>query len=483
MRWPKFGLGKGKTDVELLESKLTATEQRLTALNERYETLAERAFLKGLSDHREKHILASVFSKSVRKKADIIREVEKARGYFLYPAIMELLINDSLASDVVTNEIVNLTSSNKKINDGLVDFQKRVDLDSLVLSISEDLLSYGEYFLAVEMGDAGIEKVKDCVSQESMVALYEGPTPVKYLRQVKNRLESCDADKFVHFCIGERKLRIKVSGENRIEYVRIGRPLFYGSFDLLNNLSLLTALVPASYIQKINNTSVVGIQLPEATSPEDGFKICRKYEKLLNKAVTYDPTKGDISVSDVLSQAGKFKVIPVIGSGKGSLSKVDPRYREITDISMLQELKKDVCGDAGVPYSFLYGGEKNKNDTLKQFARYVKKLHMIQKAISRGIKQLAFMDLVAKGLKPAPDHIEAKFSNTLVSVEELDRIEMLDQLISTLGNTVDTIFSIGEKAGAEVSRDKLGQFVNRYLKIVNLDSLFEFTGGTRTGTD
>ena len=471
-------------DVELYEARLSTKETEYNDLVEEMKhkmDLYESVNNSSLSGHQRKSMWDAVFRKSMTQKSELVRAANSIKSSFLHSGILELLVQDSLAPSPTTNNVIDLTSENKVIDKILKDFQETVDIDAIANSIIDDVITYGEYYLSlkVEKGK-GITRVLDNIDQQNIVPVYEGTKPSKYLLLDKasktKQVAEVDPSSIAHFCLGSRKLRIRiegVQGASKIsEYVRVGMPFFYGVFDLVNTLSLLTSLVPASYLQKMNGTAIVGVSMPEGVDPKNAFKICRRYENLLNKTTSYDPTKGEMTVSDLITAAGKFKCIPILGE-KGRMDKVDPRYEEMTDIGVFQEFKKDVFGTVGVPYNFFYGGETSKGDTLKQFARYTKKLSMIQMAIATGIKQMAHIHIRALGKEPG-DMVDVQFANALISVEELDKVEFESTLMSVMGEMVEVINNVAEQGGGVINKKELSIFINERFKLLNLDKVLTF---------
>lgn len=481
---------KGDNDVviDLLETSLSVKENEMLEIVDDFEkklNIYEQINNSSMTTFQTQNLWSLVFKRAASKKSELVAAVDKIQSSFIHIGIVELLMGDAFAPSPTTNNVLDLTSKNEKINTGLKDFQEKHDIDSLVVDIGDSAITYGEYYLGVEgKKDVGITKISDNIDQGSVVSIYDGPQPSKFLRMkkgsTKEEIEIIKPENMVHFCMGSRKLRIKidgVDGMNKIsEYVRVGRPLFYGTFDLVNALLLMTALVPASYLQKINGTSIISVQVPEGMDPQKAFKITRRYENLLNKISSYDPTKGDITVNDLIAQAGKFKCIPAYGD-KGRLEKIDPRREDLPDIGIFQELKKDIFGTVGVPYNFFYGGEVSKGDSLKQFARYVRSLSLIQVMITKGIKQLARIHLNHLDLKAAPSHIEVKFANSLISVEELDKIEFSNSMVSVLGEVVTILSDIAKGSSGTLDGKKLEDFLNKHLKLLGLDGLIKIPKG------
>jgi len=474
-------------EIGLLNRQLKVTAKEAVHYKDRYTNTITRLRENKVSQYKERHILTTTFNLTTREKYDVYNKVKSTRDTYLYAGIVSLLVEDSLAPSIVTNDIVAITSKNEAYRKDLEEFQKKFDLDEIVKTIVGDLLSFGEYFLGIKVdglkdGKAGegIIEILDNIDQGRIVALYDGVMPSRYIvmNEKGRQVGTKQPYEVAHFIVGDRKLRIKIEEKQQSEYVRIGRPLFWGTFELLNNLMLMTALIPASYVQKINNSSIIGVQVAEGTSPEQAFDIADQFQSLLNKSVTFDKGSGEISISDVLNAAGKFKVIPQYGD-KGSMQKVDPRFDEITDLSVLDDLRQSIMSAIGVPYNFLFGGSESKGDTLKTFSRYVRKLHNIQAAVGYGLKQLAMTHLLNRGHKPSEKDIDIKFTNALVHVEDLDKIEFIDTLVSTLGNVSETVTKISQDIGAEIDMEELEKFFSRFLKPIGLDTLFILNKGEK----
>ena len=471
--------------IKLLESKLSKVEDQVNTYREILETKQEQSLFKDLSTHQKQGLLGAIYAKNMNSKSQVVGEIDKIRNSAISSGIVDVLLNDALAPNIATNDIIKISSTdNEVINESLKELQEAVDLDSLVMDIADDLINYGEYIMTpvVEEGK-GITAINDNVGQGEVTAIYQGHMPVGYIKQLPgfNKMEICGADDYIHFCLGRSKLRIKLEGMawgksvgTRKEYVRIGRSVFYGVLNEINELNLLKSLVPASYVQKINATTLIGISMPENTLPEDAFKICRRYETVLNKLTSFDSSTGAMTVADILNQAGKFKVVPVFGGDKGKLEKMDPRFDSLIDISLLKTLKEDIFGSIGIPYSFIYGGTSIKGTELKQFARYVRKILMIQFAIRHGLIQIVNIHLKAKGQKAAQNSIKVQFTNALISVDELDKIEFLDTLLNSIGTAVSTLNDIALKSGSSVNKEKMQDFVNRFLVVADLSDTIEF---------
>jgi len=437
---------------------------------------------------RQQYILASVVSKALRTKKEMVREVDQYKGTYMYNAVVDLLVEDSLAPASEGGNIVTLTSDNSKIRRALDELQERVDLDRLVDHVIEDLLGYGEYTLRVVMDEKGVKEVVDDVEQDRVVAVYSGWRPLFFLihgggTMVRTQYRRVPPTEFLHFCLGRRRLRILVEGQNVREYVRVGRSVFHGVLDILRHLSIMSALVPAQFLQRLTKGSIIGLTVPESMSATEALDACRRYEQLLNRTLRVDQLSGTLSVSDVLSAAGRFKVVPVYGGERGSLQKMDPRFEEQVDINVVEDMRKSLCATLGIPYSFIFGSEGGspKGELLKSFSRYVRKLYGIRMAVRQALIQLALRHLERLGYMASPQQVQVRFESSLIQVEELDKIEFLDTMMNTLGNIVNQLTTVADSVGGTLDGDVLVKFLDSYFRLVGLKGVVKVRkGGTTT---
>lgn len=434
---------------------------------------------------KKKNILSALYTQSIARKADVIKTVQRYRENYLYVGILQLLIEDALSHNPVTNDLVQITSDNSVFNKHLQELQERVDIDGYVSSIVEDMLSLGEYMLSVECKPGeGVTKLRDDLDQSRLIAVYDYNLPAYFLELAEDRtfkgVTQIEPWKILHFCYGYSKLRMKIEGRTQSQYVRIGKPIMWGTFNLINYLDILTALVPAQYVQKLNSTSIIGVSVPEGMAPDEALKTAQRYEGLLNKF--NETSDNEELTAQILKAIGKFKVIPVWGD-RGQLNRMDPRWEEMTDVPVLEDIRRSIMASVGVPYNFIFGGEGDKNQTLKQFSRYLRKLALIQRAVKEGLTQLALIHLInveedpEKKLQPSIKDIQVRFTNQLISVEELDKLEFVDTLIAVVKNSVESINSIAASAGATINAPVLEDFLVKYLQMVGMENIFNLPEG------
>ncbi len=416
--------------------------------------------------------LGAAFTKATQTKRQYLAKMDKLKAFYLVDAILGAIIEDALTPDISTGEVVEVTSPNSAINTKLKKLQKSLDFDQIIKDIAPDLVMNGEYTLAMEVDKTGVTDIKDSVSQEKIVAFYEKGYPSQFLVEGKNDIIIAKPIEYAHFVMGEFKMRLKVSGfldEKKFKkvqdklpsYARVGKPLFYGTASKITELQLLEALVPAAKLSEITRGSIVGVSVPGSTSPDKAFEIARKYEQIFNGSQGLDHVNGDISITDVIAVAGRVKALPVF-SDKGGIDPIGDakNNRSVDDIlGTINDLRNVICTSIGFPPELLFGGD-SKAELLKRYARYLRRLKSVQTALAMGIKQICLAHLMneqaavdaAKGTKVTSinkdvedkkkvtiDDIDVRFRNELVNIDELEKLEYSDAMVSTMAQIFEFI--------------------------------------------
>lgn len=394
--------------------------------------------------------LAATYTAAVKSKKAYIKGFESVKSFYIVEAILSALVEDALTPDITTGEVVEVTSQKSAVNKELKKLSKSVNFDQLVRDIAPDLVAHGEYTVKVNIDNE--VRVKDTVNQSKVVAFYEDGVPDQFLVEGSRDIYIAKPFEYAHFVMGDFKLRLRMdaffdekkqkNSEMRIpEYARIGKPLFYGTISKIKELQLLESLVPASKLNQITRGSIVGVSVPSSSTPQEAFDVCRRYENVFNSSVGVDKVDGDISVSEIIGVAGKVKAVPLFGD-KGSLDSIgDTRNNQSVDdlLNTIKDLREIICTSIGFPPELLFGGE-SKGELLKRYARYLRKLKSIQSALASGIKQIALIHLnnLNDGKDTEPftvDDISVRFRNELVNIDELEKIEFSDAMVSTVGET------------------------------------------------
>lgn len=448
------------------------------------ELKARSEFFAFLTSAKGRYFLSSFFETVSQEKKRIVEMVDSYKNTFFYQMVVQMLVDDVLSVDPVTNNVVDITTTNENLKPIVEGLQERLDIDGFVSSVIEDVIGYGDYVVRVEHDGRKVVALEDDIDQKDVVVIYKSGRPL-FLVNVSSDDEIVEEyTTFLHFSVTPRRLRIKLDknvyslkGGRWSEYVRVGKPLFWGCWDLLNSLYVLTVFYPVFAVQKLNATTVIGVRVSPEVPQARAWEIARKYQELLNVYTSVDQY-GRVSLADVIDTVGKYKVVPVWGDEKGMIQLADPRLEESFALDVLVDLRKVLCATLGIPYGFLFGSDENvpKIEALKSFSRYVKRVASIQRAIREALTQLVLIECRLQGLYPSVEDIEVRFRNSIISVEMLDRLEFVSGLLDIVNSTVDTVMGIGERLQREIDVEKLVDFLNSYLGMVGLEGVFKEVG-------
>jgi hypothetical protein len=416
-----------------------------------------------LNDHNVAAAYSELYTNVSQSRMGIVKEVERMAQFYLVDAIVSQFIEDALTPEIATNEILEVRyetegeddTTGDAIQKEIDDLDKKLDLDQLCLDIAPDLVRNGEYTLKNDFGDKrdGIKHIRDTVDQGSIVAITQDGKIKGYLEMNDraNKLIVHPPKYFTKFVLAGDRVRVNLKKHVSEEflkseeakklmamlprYVRVGKSIVFPILPKIKELELLEKLVPATKLAKLSGGSIVGMQVPESFDIGDALKATKRVEGLVNNKIAIDDNIGEVTVQAIMSSAGRVKVIPVFGD-KGNLSKLDYKSDEPDDLlSSVQETRQVICDSIGIPYELLFRSDDgNKSETIKRYAKYLRRLKNIQRAITKGVEQLIMNHLVNKGIDFEPDKIKVEFRNKLVEIDNLDKLEHMDVTVSLLGN-------------------------------------------------
>ena len=124
----------------------------------------------------------------------------------------------------------------KDVNEDIKELVHRVNLNSLVKDILEDLLLLGEYPLRLTVRDEyGVTAIVDDMDPIETVIVYEREQPLHVFERISNGYRIIPPDKVLFFCLASRKVRIKIESSYVLkkrmisEYIRVGRSAVYNA--------------------------------------------------------------------------------------------------------------------------------------------------------------------------------------------------------------------------------------------------------------
>lgn len=395
--------------------------------------------------------------------------MENIRDFYLVNSILSTMVEDALRPNVVTDKILDVKYGDSKgKNDKIqAELDERFGFDDLATDVAEEILAYGEFIYNTKLNQKeGLVDIIDNSDQERIIPIVKHGVIDKYLvvdeefsmgYRNMNYSERPPED-FIRFRLGSKKIRIRLADsiwgdlgqptwfrkKSRTDidkfprYIRLGRSALYPIIGKIKELDLLEKLVPASQLAQLAQGTVLGVQVPENTAPENALDACRKVENSLNRKIAMDKTNQWLSVEDIIASSGAYKAVPVFGQ-TGQLSKLDYKSDEpSTLLNQIQDLRKAICSSIGFPYEIFYGADQNekKSDVLRRYTRYLSLLRSIQVAIMDGIKELIIIHLLHKKGVPdfEPNLIVVTCENKLVNIGETERLEFFDVSASMLGS-------------------------------------------------
>lgn len=415
-----------------------------------------------LNDHNVAAAYSELYTNVSQSRMGIIKEVERMAQFYLVDSIVSQFIEDALTPEIATNDILSVSYEEEDGKESAIQkeieaLDKKLDFDQLALDIAPDLVRNGEYTLKNDFGKdnsrKGIQHIRDVVEQGSVVAITQDGKIKGYLEMDGrgNRLIVHPPKYFTKFTLAGDRVRVNLKKHVPEEYlkteeakklmamlpryVRVGKSMIFPVLPKIKELELLEKLVPATKLAKLSGGSIVGMQVPESFDIGDALKATKRVEGLVNNKIAIDDNIGEVTVQAIMSSAGRVKVIPVFGD-KGNLNKMDYKSDEPDDLlSSVQETRQVICDSIGIPYELLFRADDgNKSETIKRYAKYLRRLKNIQRSITQGITQIVYNHLVNKGIEFEPDKVKVEFRNKLVEIDNLDKLEHMDVTVSLLGN-------------------------------------------------
>jgi hypothetical protein len=457
----------------------------------------------GITDVRSAAAYSAIYSTVSRKILDMMAAIDSIRYNYLVDTMVSQIVSDALAPNTGSDEIVRFSSKNPIIQKELDQLSRRIGLNELIENIAVELCLYGEYTLATkidvpkeninQLGDGkpykpkskGLIDVMDSVDQGTVISLMQDGKISGYLSiDVTGVIHRRQLADYIKFQLGGYKIKANIDHlipftqkfkEKYTElprFIRVGKSMFYSVIDKIKELELLDKLVPATKINEMSKGNLVGMNLPENYNLEDALTAVRRLEGIINKSISVDSDLKRITVESILSVAGKTKILPLFGD-KGSLQNLDYRNpTSDTSSADAKDLRALICDSIGVPSELVFSSDgATKSEILKRYAKYLRKLKVLRKALSVGCKQMAIIHLVNKEIKFKESDIEVVFNNSLVEIDNLDKLEHADVTISMLKNIRDFFGEMLEDTSPyrnAINIGKVASYMEENLKTVGL---------------
>jgi len=465
--------------------------------------------------------LSAIYSQTSQNATRQYEEIRLVKDHYLIETVIEEIKGEALAPDVNTGRVLSISSKKQNIKKEIEYLDKKFQFDKLIKSITPNLLLYGEYTLKTDikrkeklkkptpsMNEVkatdintprtyGLLGLHDVLEPGNIVSLANYLDVEKYLilredNAHTSSLEIREFADFVKFSINPKKidlihdlklnksiLKHKAIQQFQLpKYAQVGRSAIYHILPKLKELEILEALVPASKLNQILKGTLFGMQLPSGYDPEKAMEAAKKVEGILNSKVGKDPKTGELSIQNIMNSAGSLRVLPVFGD-KGQMMKLDTKADEPSEmLQSSEEVRRIILSSIGIPYETIYGGDIQKTELLRKYARYTRMLKDIQSALIEGIRTIIKLHLINIGIPCQDSDIDIEFANKLVDISLLDKLEFMDTAVQMVSNIVRFVTENSDERSIirdNVDVEALVVFLEEFLASVGLNGVFSKT--------
>jgi len=500
--------------LEKLEESIVEKNRGRITMQEFQEKLQDIRHDSSMKNYHVNLAYTSIYTRISQHRHQMFKEIERIRGNWLVETIIDQITEDALSPDVATGNILDVTSKKPKIKKAIKDLDEKYGFDTIVKTITPDMLLYGDYLLSTEINKSpdakeennlseaedkkpkefGLIELNDNVIQHMVIALTKFSEVEEYLcMDIKGNVVKKEESEFVRFSMDARKIRIDLHEElyqgcmvgynqqtERVKavlkdiprFVRIGKSMLFPVLSKVKELEVLENLVPATKIAKLSNGTIFGMQVPPNYDVKKGLAAARQVEQTLNKKIGLDKSKDQLTVENVMNTAGKIKVVPIFGD-KGTITAVEHTSQEPDDLlSSIEDIRRSITSAVGIPYEVLFAADdESKGNMLRRYARYLRLLKNIQRSLANGIIELIMIDLANKGIEFKKSDIEVNFIHKLVEIDNLDSLEYLDTSIGMISSAKDFVFDLGEEGSPMeeiIDYDKFADFLAEQFRLVGL---------------
>jgi len=322
----------------------------------------------------------------------------------------------------------------------------------------------------------GVTAVKDTVEQGTVLFVVKNNGEKGYLQiDQQGRVEFKEECEYINFSLPGKKIRYDIkrelSGLTENEeiikelprFIRVGKSVLWHVLSKIRELELLEQLIPATKLAKLSSGTIVGVQVPTSYDIKEATAACRQIEGIINKKIGIDKGIDSITLENIMSAAGKIKCVPIFGD-KGTLQKMDYKMDEPDDLlSSIEDVRQVICMSIGIPYEILFANDTgSKMEVLKRYARYLRRLKNIQRAITGGIRQVCSIHLANKGIGFTDKDVIVEFRNKITEVDTLDRLEFMDAIVGMLDSIKRFVTEMHEEDSPMKDNVNMKQFV-RFL--------------------
>ena len=229
------------------------------------------------------------------------------------------------------------------------------------------------------------------------------------------------------------------------KYIRTGRSVLYSSLKTLEKLALLDMTNLALLLKRALSPTIMNVQVPESFSYKKALEAASAYEQWFYDSTeetrdTFSQTGVDnLNFNRILELSQKFKCMPVWGDSKGALQTLDLADTR-DNREAIQDIKDELSLTSGIPYYYFnpQAGGMEKKEMLKTYAKYARKLHILQQSVANPVIELHYNNLRYKGYKVNREDLAVKFK-AIVNADSLESIEEIINLFTALSEIVQAL--------------------------------------------
>ena len=492
-----------------------------------------------VDDPQVSNAYSAIYTRVSQIRQYMWNDIDKIRSFYLAQAAIDQIAEDALTPDITTGEILSVTSKRKEIQQRIDRINELWNIDKLVMSIAPDLIAHGDYTISTEVinaeetkakenlregpprnndevddfvdrddgklsndtprdkeqDDVGLIGLRDDVSQPLVVPVTNFGEIEGYLEMDEDtgRVKIREEADYVHFSLDSKRMRIDahqhfIKGHSQgfkvnkdvlkdiPRYIRVGKGVIHSALSKFRELELLEQLVPASKLQKLASGTLIGFSVPQGYDLKKAQAAAKQIEGLVNKKLAIDTKQNnEVTLENIMNATGKVKMVPLFGD-KGRMEILQTRSDEPDDLlDSIEDLRRTILGSIGIPYEIIFGGEGQKGELLKRYARYLRLLKNIQRAITAGVKQIVMIDLANAGVQFKPEDIEVDFKTKLVEINNLDELEFADTTVQMVSNIRDFVFELADTDQSPISDNiemqKFVDYLDNQLSAIGLKGL------------
>lgn len=373
------------------------------------------------------------------------------------------------------------------LNRYIEEFIERVDLYGFIARLSNPFLLYGEYpYRKSYVYKKGITKLHTDISVSELIGSYIDGEKKRFflVKTGTQNIIEVSPDNYGHFIMNEVPYSMLTDSTTKSfesEKAIMGKSLFYHSIEQLKRLRNNQVVDLIDDLKKVLRPQFFTVTVPENMNPNDVTALTKKYERdFRSPAEMLGRDTNNININDLVYLAAQVKFIPQ-WTNKGAISEV-AAFNNVdhteSNIKKQHELIKQIAVSVGLPPSYLLpeiDGQKpsSKKDMIHLYARFAKRVAIIQNAIEEEVRDLVCQDLfIRTGYRTKRSSIKVRFRN-IIDSDTLDALEYLggnldvgDRLVTFVNNVSSAGF------GININPEEMTKICNKLVSPIAMNQLF-----------